>query len=179
MTTENFINAGRMRDENTELGTTTFTPWGIVYACMKPADDKAFKGTPAHPELGYFTHYAIVRNGRLWRTKSWGGAMTPRSITLRSNEFARRVARLDVDEARESPVPPTKKDEQRAARLESALNSLVDLVLYFIEHTFPRMGMVWSCWEDYPLQLRDAMALLGRKGGNAGIDNGNEGQEET
>lgn len=152
-------------DEDVDVQLTAFTKCGMVYVGAIRHEDKIFASK--NDELNYFTHYAMLHNGKLWRCKSWGGGFGPNALRYRAYKFARDVLRLTQDEANALPVSPSKQAELDIARLRDGLQRLVDLVLSLINTTLPRVGIVWSSREDYPLALRNALALL-NKGGGAG-----------
>jgi len=145
------------------LESITFTEHGIVYSQAVKHNDRIFMGN--EEAKNYFTHYAMIYNGRLWRGKSWGGALTPKGASTRARKFARAVVAEAVDEANEEPAPPKHGQELEVAMLRTTLAKLVDLCKAWIESSFPRMGIVWSSREDYPIALREAMWLLENRGG--------------
>jgi hypothetical protein len=149
-------------DEDIEKKRTVFTKHGVVFVAAIRHDDKIFASK--NDDLNYFTHYAMIHNGKLWRCKSWGGGFEPKSYSFRAHKFARKVMRLAQDEANALPVSPSKQAELEIARLRDGLQRLVDLVLSLVNATLPRVGIVWSSREDYPLALRNALALLNKGG---------------
>jgi len=150
-----------------EHSTIAYFDHGIVYGYLKEHNDKIFK--TGKREDDYFTHYAMVYNRKVWRGKSYGGTMTAHGIRVRAKMFYDSLLPMLVDEA-SLPVPPPSDVERELARYKVLLGRLVDLILLWMESWFPRVGIVWSCWEDYPLVLREAMTLLGRGGEDKGDD---------
>ena len=142
---------------------TVFTKHGIVYAGAIRHEDRIFASK--NDDLNYFTHYAMVHNGKLWRNRSWGGGFGSKALRKRAIKFARDVMRLSQDEANTQPVSPSKQAELEIARLRDGLQRLVDYVLSLVDTAIPRIGIVWSSREDYPLALRNALALLNKGGG--------------
>lgn len=153
----------------TDMHCIALTNYGIVYSSMAKHDDRILKSDKKE-ELNYFTHYYMVLEGVMWKSKSWGGAMTHAGMRLRSHEFSRRVIRLAPDEAKDLPVSPSTEMKRAHAQTRLALTRLVTLCLTWISSTFPRVGIVWSSPDDYPTALREAVALLEGTGGEAGIE---------
>jgi len=143
----------------------TFTQYGIVYSHAKRHNDRIFT-SKKNDELNYFVHYIMIHKGRMWHGKSWAGTLSRAGINGKANRFAEDAARIANEEGREYPTAPRipTATELDLAQTQDALNRLVELVLTWINSTFPRIGMVWSCWEDYPVALRDAMTLLKGQG---------------
>ena len=108
----------------------------------------------------------MVYRGLLWRGKSWDGEISNHALNGRSTIFANEVALLAKDVSGEELKPRKENiNERDIARMHAALNGLVDLFMSLIKSTFPRMGMVWSSKEDYPLELRTAINVLNKQGG--------------
>lgn len=150
----------------TDMSCITITNYGIVYSAMNKHNERLLKHYERE-ELNYYTHYNIVIDGVMLRSKSWGGAMTQAGMRVRAHEFSRRVARLVSDEARDLPVSPSTEMKRELHRTRTVLSGLVKLCLMWVSSTFPRIGLVWSSPDDYPTPLRDAIALLGETGGEA------------
>jgi len=138
-----------------------YTNHGIVYAYLEKHNDKIFE--TSHPEDSYFTYYSMAYNGKLWLGKSYGGVVTAHGIRRRAKKFYDILLPVLYDEAA-LPAPPPDELQLELAQTRDAANRLVDLILSWISSTFPRMGIVFSSWHDYPLVLREAMALLNRGG---------------
>jgi hypothetical protein len=147
---------------------TVFTKHGIVYVGAIRHEDRIFASKD--DDLNYFTHYAMIHNGGLWLNKSWGGGFGSMALRLRAIRFARDVMRLSQDEANTQPVSPSKQAGLEIERLRDGLQRLVDYVLSLVDTALPRIGIVWSSRADYPLALRNALALLNR-GGDAKAGN--------
>jgi len=150
--------------DDIEHEATCFTKHGIVYCHCRPHNDRIFASK--HKELNYFTYYAMIHNGRLWRRVSWGGGFGYHALNCRARKFARDVMRATQDEANFQPVSPAKQMERELAQTREALSNLVSLVQVWMDTAFPKMGMVWSRLEDYPSALRSAMNMLERTGGD-------------
>jgi hypothetical protein len=162
---EDVFHNGRRKHDLVERA-TKFTKHGIVYCGAILHDERLLKSEKV-ANLNYFTHYAMMHNGRLWRGKSWSGDFESNSIQWRAAKFARDVMRLTQDEANAQPVSPSKQAELEIERLRDGLQRLVDLVLSLMQTTLPRVGIVWSSRKDYPLALRNALKLLDRGGGTS------------
>lgn len=157
------FNAGRHEEEVVEHPITHFTKHGIVYSAAIPHDERLLK-SKKRDYLNYYTHYAMIHNGKLWRAKSWGGGFEQKAISWRANKFARDVIRLTQDEANAQPVSPSKQAELEILRLRDCLRGLVELVLSLLETALPRVGIVWSSPDDYPAALREAIKITGKGG---------------
>jgi hypothetical protein len=155
-------------DEDVEKKRTVFTKHGMVYIGAIKHNDRIFASK--NEDLNYFTHYAMIHNGKLWRAKSWGGGFEPKSYASRGHKFARDVMRLAQDEANSQPVSPSKLAELEIVRLKDGLQRLVDYVYSLMQSALPRLGIVWSSQEDYPLAMRNALKLLE----NGGVKKGKE-----
>ncbi len=162
------VESNGRRDADIERSAVTFTKHGIVYSYAKKHNDRIFASETE--DLNYFTYYYMVYNGRLWKGKSWGGTLGGAAVNGRSKRFAEDAVRLALEETNEEPAPPSinSVNERDLAQLREVANGLIELILSWISSTFPRMGIVWSCWEDYPVALRDAMTLLDKQGGEQG-----------
>jgi hypothetical protein len=145
-------------DEDIEKKRTVFTKYGMVFIAAIKHNDRIFASS--NEDLNYFTHYAMIHNGKLWRCRSWGGGFEPKSYTFRAYKFARMVMRLAQDEANAQPVSPSKQAELEIVRLKDGLQRLVDYVFSLMQSALPRIGIVWSSPDDYPLALRNALRLL-------------------
>ena len=167
MTAQNVENTGHADVDGIVNPTVAFTTHGIVYSYARLHNDRIFK-TDSKAKLyrNFFTHYHMVYKGMLWRGKSWDGEISKAALSGRSSTFANEVALLATDMGSDE-LPPKREEinERDIARMHDALNGLVNLFMSLIKSTFPRMGMVWSSKEDYPLELRTAINVLNKQGG--------------
>ena len=167
ITTLNVENVGHSNVDGITNATVAFTTHGIVYSYARLHNDRIFSTENIRKLYqNYFTHYHIVYKGLLWRGKSWDGEISNSALNGRSITFANEVALLAKDVNGEELQPRKETiNERDIARMHAALNGLVGLFISLIKSTFPRMGMVWSSKEDYPLELRTAINVLNKQGG--------------
>ena len=167
MTPLNVENVGHDSVDGIENATVAFTTHGIVYSYVRLHNDRVFStDLVSRAYQNYFTHYHMVYRGRMWRGKSWDGEISNTALSGRSTTFANEVALLAEDMSSDE-LPPKREtvNERDVAIAYRALSGLVELFESLIKSTFPRMGMVWSSKEDYPLELRTAINVLNKQGG--------------
>ena len=167
MTPINVETVGRSNVDGIHNATVTFTTHGIVYSYVRLHHDKIFMAKGEAKEYqNYFTYYNMRPRGRLWRGKSWDGEVSNSALSLRAKIFANEAALMSNDMSDyESPPREETVNERDVAQLHAALDGLVSLFISLIKSTFSRVGLVWSSEEDYPLELRTAINLLRKQGG--------------
>lgn len=134
--------------------TITFTKYGIVYSFSEPHNDRIFKKDPD------FSYYAMVYNQQLWRGKSWGGTKAPKGRSIRAITFAKRVAIMSRWPTEDPELLQIQSLIGQRDKLALALAGVIDLVLAWMNGILAKVGVSWSCEEDYPPAIKTGMQLL-------------------
>ena len=156
LTTANVMGNGRGdRDiSRRTVETITYSKHGIVYSFAEPHNDKVFR---KHP---YYCYHSMMYDQYLWRGRSWGGNMTPQGMRTRANTFARNVAIMSRWPSEDVELLQTQSLINQRDKLAAALAGVIDLVLAWMNGILARVGVSWSCEEDYPPAIKTGMQLL-------------------